>query len=268
MRGLRLIFVAVLLATILAGTVNAQNPTPTPPVTKIVTIIQFGDVEGGEANFWTLLTARILLLKTQGITPVIIGCGDYVVTPSTTSLGAFKSKVAKLIQDTKIPAENVILALGNHDDPGAVNTRFWISTFGASRPTEGIVQREGLTIAWMHSERPYLSTLSSNLATAKVNCPTCIPVLVGHKPLVLEKGMEAYKSFLLLAGWREQTLAIMKTGGVKLYLTGHLEYQNWQTYQDVKHSRTTPARRGFEEITIKYDPATGTVVRIDYTNIY
>lgn len=121
-----------------------------------------------------------------------------------------------------------------------------------------------LIIAWMHSEHPNLAYLKEKIGRKRAECPSCLGILVGHKPLTMETPYLAqYQKFLLLEGWRLPTLAMIQDLGLNFYLTGHFEVHSVLMHEGVLHNRVTPAQRGFEEIFITYHPVSGSISNVD-----
>lgn len=264
------IFIVLLTAVeacfLLFSTAFAHAQADITSTIKEVVILHFGDINGGDSTvFFQALKDRYNYYRTQGKKVIVIGSGDYVFLSNRQELEAFKQRVVLFQQKTGCPSGDIFLALGNHDDPARLNTATWNAVWNGSRIPENVIKNGDLIIAWMHSEQPNLSFLTRKLEEKKTLCPTCVPILIGHKPLILEPGLAQYQNFLLLNGWRQKTLALLKQFGVKLYLTGHLEIHSVLTSEGTLHNRVTPARRGFEEIVIKYYPLTGKVQNINVT---
>lgn len=231
-------------------------------------IFHFGDFSGRNPDeFFNLLATRYNYYVSTGIRPVIIASGDYSFATIQADLQRFKNALDRFVSQTGCPANDIILAPGNHDDPGRVNTRIWENVFGSSRPVEGVKVVRNLVISWMHTERPNLDFLEQKLAQKLAICPNCIRLMVGHKPLILEPQYSSYSNYLLPSAWRGRVLGILRTYGIKLYLCGHFEVHGTLNNEGVLHNRTTPARRGFEEIMVDYDSASGAVRNINVSVI-
>lgn len=227
------------------------KPTPTgtvelPIENKRIKIAHFSDIGGDDPN-------KIfgLLKKYEGERVVFLGSGDYVVYSELTDLAKVKKAVDNFVDQSSFKNEDIILALGNHDDPGRVGTWKWNQTWADSRKAEGVVIKDSLIIAWLHTEKPDLVMVETEIAKKRVACPNCVAVMIGHKPVVMETGMETYQNYLLPTAWREQVLTILKKYNFKLYLTGHFEVHSTINNDGVIHNRATPARSGFEEISFE-----------------
>jgi len=263
----------VLLVSLLAGyLVWGENPIfaegQNGTVQRTV-ILHFGDIGDTDPNmFFGRLAQRYNWRVARGVRPIVIGSGDYVVLCRHEDLLRFKSAVDRFMTQTGCPAARLILALGNHDDPGRVRTAVWNEVWGGTRPVEGTSKLGNTVIAWMHSEHPDLGFLSRSLQQKREACPSCLVILVGHKPLILESQYSGYQSFLLPEPWRSQTLNMLTTYSAAAYLTGHFEMHSTLTYDGVLHNRVTPARRGFEEIVIPYDPISRRGLDVTVTTLH
>lgn len=224
--------------------VISPSPTATPVLSNNkVKIVHFSDI-GGEppSDIFGLLK------KYEGVKVVFLGSGDYVVYPELVDLERVKKAVDSFVGQSSFGNEDIILALGNHDDPGRVGTWKWNQVWNNSRPAEGVIIKNNLIIAWLHTEKPDLVMIEAEIAKKRAICADCVAIMIGHKPVVMEAGMEAYQSYMLPIGWREQVLALLKKYNFKFYLTGHFEVHSTLTSNGVVHNRATPARSGFEEI--------------------
>lgn len=230
------------------------------PTTKSVVIYHFGDLAPSESSsFFSRLVERYKNRPLLWEWPLIVGSGDYVTLPN--QLPKFKSTLAGFLRTIGCSESRVLLAPGNHDDPGRA-TNNWLRVWAEERPAEGVVRRGDLLIGWMHAEKPNLEYLTQSFQAARQSCPNCVAILVGHKPLVLEPGYSAYQRFLLPEPWRTKTFSLMRQMNIQLYLTGHFEIHGIIRKDGVIHNRVTPARRGYEEINIEYYPITGEVKNI------
>ncbi len=230
-------------------------------------ILHFGDIgETDPRMFFNHLADRYFDHVARGHRPLIIGSGDYCGVCNLETLGNFRTAVDEFVQLTGCQEDEIFLALGNHDDTARLNTWIWNQAWNQTRPPEGVTRVGDLILSWMHSEHPDLDFLAEEIGRKKEQCPSCIGILVGHKPLILERELLAqYARFLLLEGWRVRTLALMQDLSIQFYLAGHLELHSVLVQEGVIHNRVTPARRGFEEILITYDPVSGTIFNADIT---
>lgn len=77
----------------------------------------------------------------KGRRPAVIGSGDYCVIFNHEALGVFRNAVEEFMRLTGCLEEEIILALGNHDDPARLNTWIWNQVWGQRRPPEEVERR-------------------------------------------------------------------------------------------------------------------------------
>jgi len=169
--------------------------------------------------------------------PVVVGSGDYCNTPDATLFRGVRDGLIR----AGIPWESVILAPGNHDNPGGFGA-VWDSVFGAGS-REGVKRVGNVLVGWMNTELPNISAISSRILAERQACPGCVGVLVGHKPVALEPGLPSYlytTTYIFASSARVMDLA--QQGNFPLYLAGHIEIYNYAQYGTVWQNRPGGAR--------------------------
>jgi len=243
------IFLICLLPFLLREKNNSPRLLPAQAKIKRAPVIfHFTDIGGiNTNNLFDLLVARLNYYRSRRRLPIIIGSGDYVHSPSLTTLTEFKRFIERFVTATNFPPQRIILALGNHDDPGRTATYLWNNVWQKSRRPEGVTKIGKTIIVWLHTEKTNLDLLAPKIARKRSLCPDCWGIVVGHKPIWVEPA-NPYPHYTLPVGTKEKLLSLMQQNNLTLYLSGHIEWHNTLRCQNILHNRATPARNGFEEI--------------------
>ncbi len=250
------VLVLMLAALVLSG---ASLPPTQAGQEGVAIIIHFSDT-GAQvpAGLYDKLAAWYNYYRWAN--PVVVGSGDYCNTADATLFRGVRDGLIR----AGIPWESVILAPGNHDNPGGFGA-VWDSVFGAGS-REGVKRVGNVLVGWMNTELPNISAISSRILAERQACPGCVGVLVGHKPVALEPGLPSYlytTTYIFASSAKVMDLA--QQGNFPVYLAGHVEIYNFAKYGTVWQNRAGGARNGFCIITIHYDTATGVASRITST---